>query len=69
MSHVTASEAASLLEEQFQVRCTPRAISDLLYERRVPIDQCPLQSGRRLIPVELLPQIASLIKRNARRVS
>lgn len=41
----------------------PRRISDLLYQRRLPVDEIPLRSGRRFIPSALLPAIAIELRR------
>jgi hypothetical protein len=40
----------------------PRDISDLLYGRRVDVSRCPLVSGRRLIPRDLLPAIRAALR-------
>jgi len=39
---------------------SPRDISILLYERRLPDDLCPIVSGRRVIPEEVIPRIREL---------
>src|SRR4051812_32906698 len=58
MSYLSVSEAARRLGGR------PRDISDLLYQRRVSDERCPVVSGRRLIPLEYLPVIeAALLDR------
>jgi hypothetical protein len=66
MPYVTVSEAAFELESTYKTPCKPRDISDLIYERRIDVNKCPMQSGRRLIPRELLPTIANLLRRSTR---
>jgi hypothetical protein len=67
MTHVTVSEAATAVESEYGIKpCPPRAITDLIYERRIDVDKCPLQSGRRLIPRDMLPTIADLLRRSNR---
>lgn len=40
-----------------ELGCRPRDISTLLYNREVDDALCPIVSGRRMIPRELLPQL------------
>lgn len=55
--YLTVSEAAAKLN------VTPRAISDAIYSRRVDGTEYPIVGGRRMIPVEKLPELRALLKR------
>ena len=66
MANLTVSEAAIELENQFQIPCAPRTLSDLIYTRRLDAKRCPLQNGRRLIPRDYLPRIAELLRARGR---
>lgn len=66
-THLTVGDAATQIEKDFGLKpCPPRAITDLIYERRVDVSQCPMQGGRRLIPRDMLSDIATLLKRSTR---
>jgi hypothetical protein len=52
----TVSEIA----RQFGV--PPRTISDLFYARRLDDRRCPIVGGRRMIPVEYLPDVESALR-------
>jgi hypothetical protein len=58
MSHprLIVSEVARLLG------VPPREISDLFYQRRLDDEICPVVGGRRLIPVEYIPVIRSVLQ-------
>ena len=59
--------AVSDLARQFN--CPPRDISDLLYGRFIPDDECPVIGGRRLIPEKFVAVIAAkLADRRRRRI-
>ena len=47
--------------------CRPRDISDMFYLRVLPDDKCPIVSGRRLIPNELVTEIRRLVRENVKR--
>jgi hypothetical protein len=47
----------------------PRDISDLIYQRRVSDELCPVVSGRRLIPLECLPAIETALLDRQRKGS
>jgi hypothetical protein len=56
MSHHTVSEVARRLGVR------PREISDLFYQRRLSDERCPVVGGRRLIPPDYVPTIASALQ-------
>ena len=48
--------------------CKPRDISDLLYDRQLPVDECPMIGRARAIPEHLVPLIRQkLAERTERR--
>lgn len=55
MPYLTVSEIA----RRFGVR--PRLISDLFYSRVLDDGRCPVLAGRRMIPEDYLPTIASML--------
>jgi hypothetical protein len=56
MSSLSISEAARRLGAR------PREISDLFYQRRPSDKHCPVVGGRRLIPLEYLPEIEAALR-------
>ena len=67
-THVTVSGAARELGARLGLIVRPRDISDLLYDRVVPDDRCPMLGGRRMIPIEYLAELGeALIERRGRR--
>jgi hypothetical protein len=60
MSHHTVSEVARRLGVR------PREISDLFYQRRLSDESCPIVGGRRLIPPDYVPTIASALQARGR---
>ena len=56
MSSLSISEVA----RRFGVR--PRDISDLFYQRRLSDEVCPVVGGRRLIPLDYLPEIEAALR-------
>jgi hypothetical protein len=54
---LTVSEAARRLPG-----ARPKDISDLLYLRRLSCARCPLVGGRRMIPLDYLPEIETLLR-------
>ncbi len=42
----------------------PRAISYALYDRKLDVTRCPMVSGRRMIPVDYLPEIERILRQN-----
>jgi hypothetical protein len=40
----------------------PKDISDLLYRRRLDDARCPIVGGRRLIPLDYLPEIERVLR-------
>ncbi len=58
MDYLSVSDAAR------ELGAKPKHISDLLYQRELRDDLCPIVAGRRLIPRRYLPEILkALIKR------
>ena len=58
MDYLSVSDAAR------ELGAKPKHISDLLYQRELRDDLCPIVAGRRLIPRGYLPEILkALIKR------
>ncbi len=58
MDYLSVSDAAR------ELGAKPKHISDLLYQRELRDDLCPIVAGRRLIPRSYLPEILkALIKR------
>ena len=55
MDFLSVSEAARLIGTR------PKAISDLLYQRELRDDLCPIVGGRRLIPRSFLPRIRRVL--------
>ena len=66
MAYVFVSQACDELAAM-GVACTPKRLSDLIYLRRVDVRKCPLSCGRRMIPRDLLPTIAQLLRRRDRK--
>lgn len=66
MPYLTVSEAANVLEHEYQLACAPRLLSDLLYTRRLDVRRCPIQCGRRMVPRDYLPAIAKMLRMKAR---
>jgi hypothetical protein len=55
MDFLSVSEVARQLETK------PKTISDLLYQRELRDDLCPIVGGRRLIPRSYLPIIREVL--------
>jgi hypothetical protein len=55
MDFLSVSEAAR------QIGAKPKTISDLLYQRQLRDDLCPIVGGRRLIPRSYLPTIRQVL--------
>lgn len=55
-------EYLSVGEAARRIGVRPRLISHAIYEGKVNRDQIPLVSGRRLIPVGMLGQLAEVLK-------
>lgn len=54
-------DVLSVSEAARQLGVKPKAISDLLYQRELRDDLCPLVGGRRLIPRNYLPTIREVL--------
>ena len=59
----SVSDAARLIAAGLRREVSPRQITRLFYERALPDDQAQIVAGRRMIPGELLPQIANELRR------
>jgi hypothetical protein len=60
--HLTASGIAREIENQLGWEVSPRDITQLFYNRDIPDDQAPIVSGRRMIPVSLIADIANALR-------
>lgn len=54
-------DVLSVSEAARQLGVKPKAISDLLYQRELRDDLCPIVGGRRLIPRNYLPTIREVL--------
>jgi hypothetical protein len=54
---LTVSEAARRIPG-----ARPKDISDLLYRRRLDDARCPIVGGRRLIPLDYLPEVERVLR-------
>jgi len=50
--------------ERFKV--SPRILTEFFYQRRFRDDLCPVIAGRRLIPVDYLPEIERVLRREGK---
>lgn len=58
--HLPVGEVAALYG------VAPKLVSDLLYFRRIDAEKCPIHSGRRWIPRDLLPQVEHALRRQGK---
>jgi hypothetical protein len=56
------SEVSREAEQQLGIPVSPKAVSDLLYQRRVDVRRCPMLGGRRLVPRDLLPEVIRILR-------
>jgi len=56
-TQLTVSEAARRIPG-----ARPKDISDLLYRRRLDDARCPIVGGRRLIPLDYLPDVERALR-------
>ena len=56
MDYLSVSEAARMLG------VAPKVLSDLLYQRVLSIEVCPLVAGRRLIPRDYLSTVREILR-------
>lgn len=56
--------AADELSEQLGQTVRPKWITALFYDRQLRDDLCPIIGGRRLIPRNYLPMIATALRRH-----
>ena len=61
------SKIFSVSELARQLKCSPRDITLVLYERAVPDDTTPIVGGRRLIPEESMPLIEQALRERHQR--
>ena len=62
----TVSEIAKELERRHGVAVSPKIISDLIYQRILAADKCPILCGRRMIPLDLMPEIEAKLRERGR---
>jgi hypothetical protein len=60
---LTASGIAREIESQLSWEVSPRDITMLFYNRDIPDDRAPIVTGRRMIPVSLIADIANALRR------
>jgi hypothetical protein len=60
--YFTVSDVSNELEQRYGVAVPPRILSDLIYQRLLPVNRCPIVGGRRLIPLDLLPAIEAKLR-------
>jgi hypothetical protein len=61
MPHLIVSEVARRIPG-----ARPKDISDLFYQRRLDDRRCPIVGGRRLIPIDYLPEIEAALRKAGR---
>jgi hypothetical protein len=61
MEMYTVSEVASRIPG-----ARPKDISDLLYQRKLDVELCPLMGGRRLAPAHYVPVVAKVLRKMGR---
>ena len=57
VTHVTVSDVGR------RYGVPPRVISDLFYGRKLDDQRCPIIGGRRLIPIDYLPEVEAALRR------
>lgn len=62
-AYLSVSEVARMLGTR------PKDISDLLYQRELRDDLCPIVAGRRLIPETYVDEIAAALRRRCVRLA
>lgn len=65
--HLMVSGVAAEVERQVGVPIPPRIISDIIYQRKVDVRDCPIIAGRRLVPRSLIPEFVRVIQRRNRK--
>ena len=63
--YLTVSEVSKVVEVLYGVQVNPKAISDLLYQRKLDVRVCPMFGGRRFVPRDLLPTVVRLLRERA----
>jgi hypothetical protein len=58
--------AANELSERLSQTIRPKWITTLFYDKELRSDICPIIGGRRLIPRDYLPVIATALRRHGR---
>jgi hypothetical protein len=56
----------SVSEVARRLRCRPRDVSDLFYQRLLSDEDCPIIGGRRVIRADFVPVIGAALRRRAR---
>jgi hypothetical protein len=64
--YFSVSDAANELGRRHGISVSPRTLSDLIYQRLLPVGRCPIVGGRRLIPADLLPAIEAKLRERGR---
>lgn len=62
VSAVSVSEAARRISDNVGFTVAPRAISDAFYKRFLDDERCPIIGGRRIVPVDYLPEIEAKLR-------
>jgi hypothetical protein len=57
----------SVSEAARKLKVAPRVVSDLLYQRLLDVERCPIVGGTRIIPADYLPEMAAVIRKVERR--
>ena len=60
---LTVSEAARALGAKYGIVIAPKILTDLFYRRDLDDSDCPIVGGRRLIPVDYMPVMESVLRR------
>lgn len=63
-NYLSVGEAADELTHDLGQTVRPRWLTDLLYQRELRDDLCPIVGGRRLIPRSYLPMVAMALRRH-----
>jgi hypothetical protein len=63
----TPSQIAERIRQVGMEWVLARHISDLIFQRRLNLEKCPVVAGRRLIPLSMIPEIMRLLQCRRRR--
>jgi hypothetical protein len=64
LDYLTVSEAAQEAREALADDVPPRLISDLIYQRILDVERCPMLGGRRIIERGYLPTLLSRVRQH-----